>query len=618
MSTTSKTPPKALEILQDVAIRFAGDSGDGKQLVGTQFTNASAVMGNNLATLPDFPAEIRAPAGTLGGVSGFQVHFASGEIFTPGDTIQALVAMNPAALKVNLADLERDGIIVANADAFTDYNLKMAGYEKNPLEDGSLDGYRCVAIPMTQMVVKAVEPTGLRPKEAERCKNFFALGLVDWLYDRTMEPAIVWLNNKFAKSPEIREANQLAMTAGYNYAETAELFQAHYTVVRAKNAPGTYRKMRGSEAIALGLIAAAQKADKPLFYGTYPITPASDMLHELAKHKAFDVQTFQAEDEIAAMASVIGAAFGGSLAVTGTSGPGMALKSEAMGLAMMLELPCVIVNAQRGGPSTGLPTKTEQSDLFQALFGRHGECPMPVLATKSPTDCFYAAYAACEIAIKYMTPVVLLTDGYLANSSEPWRVPDVKDLPEIKVEHPTDPEGFQPYSRDENLARPWATPGTPGLAHRIGGLEKQEITGAVSYDPENHEKMSKIREEKIQKVVESIPDQTVQGPQEGELLIVSWGSSYGAVRTGVEKAQEQGKPVSHSHLRHLFPFPANLGEILSRFNKILVPEMNLGQLSWLLRAHYLIEPLELHKIRGRPFTVKDISERIEEVLGGKE
>ncbi|MBN1488868.1 MAG: 2-oxoacid:acceptor oxidoreductase subunit alpha [Phycisphaerae bacterium] len=602
---------KISEALESAVVRFAGDSGDGMQLVGTQFTASTALLGNDLATLPDFPAEIRAPASTLAGVSGFQINFSSHDIYTPGDAVQALVAMNAAALKVNLPDLEPGGIIVANSDGFTAHTLKLAGYEKNPLEDNSLAGYRVFSVPITMLTRQAVEPTGLKPKDAERCKNFFALGLVFWLYERDMTPTLHWLEDKFGKRPEIGEANALALKAGFNFGVTTEIFPAHYHIGPAKRTPGTYRKIRGTDAISLGLTAAAERAGKKLFYASYPITPASDILHELVKYKNFGVKVFQAEDEIAAMCAAIGAAYGGDFAATGTSGPGMDLKAEALGLAVILELPCVVVNMQRGGPSTGLPTKSEQADLLQAIWGRHGECPVPVLAAKSPSDCFWTAIEAFQIAVKYMTPVILLADGYLGNSAEPWKVPKVEELPIIPVTHLADPEGFQPYSRNDDLARPWAIPGTPGMAHRIGGLEKQHLTGAVSYDFKNHEFMVRLRAEKVAKVAASIPPQPVFGADSGDLLVVSWGSTFGTVHTAVDIAQKRGLRVGHAHLRHLFPFPNDLGEILKRYQTVLVPELNLGQLRMLLRATYLVDAIALTKVQGRPFTIREVLHEIE-------
>ncbi len=607
---------KTVEELPSAIVRFAGDSGDGMQLVGTQFTNATAIVGNDLATLPDFPAEIRAPAGTLAGVSGFQINFASTEIYTPGDTVQTLVAMNPAALKVNLADLDHGGHLIANIDAFTPAALKQAGYESDPLDEDQLEGYHVHRVPMTKLTIEAVKDTGLKHKEAERCKNFFALGLAFWLYDRPLEATLRWLDQKFGSRPQIRQANELALRAGYNYGNTTEVFQVHYRVRPAKVSPGVYRKIRGNDATSLGLVAAAWQAGKKLFYASYPITPASEILHELVKHKNFGVRVFQAEDEIAAMCAAIGAAYGGEFAATGTSGPGMALKGEAIGLAVMLELPMVIVNVQRGGPSTGLPTKTEQADLFQAIVGRNGECPLPVLAAQSPGDCFWAAFEAFQIAVRYMTPVVLLTDGYLANGSEPWRVPRIEDLPKIAVSHEYDPETFQPYARDENLARPWALPGTKGLAHRIGGLEKEHITGKVSYDPANHDFMVKLREAKVNKVAEMIPEQTVIGETSGDLLVVSWGGTYGTIRSAVERVREKGGSVSHCHVRYMHPLPRNLGQLLAGFRKVLVPELNLGQLRLLLRGRYLVDAVGLNKVQGKPFAVAEVAARIDEMLNG--
>ena len=608
---------KLLEEVPSAIVRFAGDSGDGMQLVGTQFTNATAVVGNDLATLPDYPAEIRAPAGSLAGVSGFQINFASMDIHTPGDTVHTLVAMNPAALKVNLSDLERGGHHIVNSDAFTPQTLKQAGYDQNPLEGNHLDGYHLYSVPMTKLTLEAVKDTGLKFKEAERCKNFFALGLVYWLYERPLEPTLRWFDQKFGQRPDIRTANELALRAGYNYGNTIEIFQVHYRVRPAPQEPGLYRKIRGNDATAYGLIAAACQAGKKLFYAGYPITPASDILHELVKHKNFGVKVFQAEDEIAAMCAAIGASYGGAFAATATSGPGFDLKTEALGLAVMLELPLVVVDVQRGGPSTGLPTKTEQADLIQALGGRHGECPVPILAAQSPADCFWTAFEAFQIAVRFMTPVVMLSDGYLANGSEPWRIPDVKTLPRIEVNHDANPEGFHPYTRNEDLARPWVLPGTKGLAHRIGGLEKEDITGEVSYDAENHEKMVRLRAAKVAKVVEVIPDVRVFGPETGELLVVSWGGTFGAVRTAVEQARSRKLPVAHLHLRHLNPMPRNLGDILKRFPKILVPELNLGQLLLLLRARYLVDARGASKVQGRPFRVAELLEHIEQMLKGE-
>ncbi len=607
---------KRSEELMHAAILFAGDSGDGMQLAGTQFTNASAVFGNDVSTFPDYPAEIRAPAGTLGGVSGFQIHFAHQKIHTPGDRLDALVAMNPAALKVNLKNLKEGGVLIVNSDEFTKANLARAKFDANPLESGELQPYRLYKVPITTHTLEAVKETGLPPKQASRCKNFYALGLVFWLYDRPLENTLRWIDTKFAKVPAVATANALALKAGYNFGDTAEIFDLRYKVLPAKLEPGIYRNMTGNQATALGLITAARLAGKPLFYGSYPITPASDVLHELSARKEFDVRVFQAEDEIAAMCSIIGAAYAGNVAATGTSGPGVALKQEAIGLAVITEVPCVVVNVQRGGPSTGLPTKTEQADLFQAIIGRNGECPLPVLAARSPADCFDAAIEAVRIAVKYMTPVMLLTDGYIGNGSEPWRVPDVGSLQPIKITHATDPETFQPYLRDEHGARPWAIPGTPGLQHRIGGLEKEHITGNVCYDPENHQKMTELRARKIENVVHDIPDQDVYGQSEGDLLLISWGGTFGAVRTATEDLVHDGRKVGHMHMRWLNPMPANVADILKRFKHLLVCELNMGQLQFVLQARYRVETLGLHKVQGKPFMVHEIAEKAEEILGG--
>jgi 2-oxoglutarate/2-oxoacid ferredoxin oxidoreductase subunit alpha len=602
------------EELESVAIRFAGDSGDGMQLTGTQFTNTSAVLGNDVSTMPDFPAEIRAPAGTLAGVSGFQVNFASHDIFTPGDEPQVLVAMNPAALRANIADLEPGGTIIVNSDNFTPNNLRRASYEANPLEDGSLKGYRVITVPLTTLnrnVVGDIE--GLSNKDKDRSQNLFALGLTFWMYDRSLETSLEWLKKQFAKKPEFLEANTRALKAGYHFGETTETFRTRYRVSSAPATPGTYRKITGNQATALGLLTAARRAGKSLFYGSYPITPASDILHELAALKQFDVRTFQAEDEIAAIGAVIGAAFGG--AVTATSGPGIALKSEAMNLAIVLELPMVIADIQRGGPSTGLPTKTEQSDLLQVFFGRNGESPIPIIAAATPADCFTMALEAFRLAVRAMTPVVFLSDGYLANSSEPWRIPDPNELPRIEVTHRTDPDGFLPYLRDEvTLGRPWVLPGTPKMEHRIGGLGKQDVTGNVSYTAEDHEQIVKIRAEKVARLVNTIPEQTVFGPEQGDLLVVGWGGTYGAIRSAVGSAQAEGKSVASAHIRYLNPFPRNLGDVLSRYNKVLVPELNLGQLSLLLNARFPVRTIGLNKVQGQPFKISEIRHKINEIL----
>ncbi len=620
MTTTASTDvsriKKQIEEIDRATVRFAGDSGDGMQLVGDQFTISSVIFGNDVATLPDYPAEIRAPAGSLAGVSGFQIHFGGMEIYTPGDKVDALFAMNPAAMKVNLGDLEKGGLLVVNKDAFTKENLEKAAYETNPLEDGRLKEYKVLQIPITTLNREAVEGLGLDRKAMDRCKNFFTLGLAYWFYDRPLEPTLNWLRQKFAKKPDILEANTRSLKAGYHFGETSELIVNAYKVHKAKIAPGIYRKVNGNEATAMGLIAASLLSGKPLFYGSYPITPASDILHYLSEKKEYGVITFQAEDEIAAVTAAIGASFGGALGTTGTSGPGMALKTEGIGLAVMTELPLVIVNVQRGGPSTGLPTKTEQADLFQAVLGRNGECPVPVLASATPSDCFNMAVEASRIAIQFMTPVILLTDGYIANGAEPWKIPAVDELPKIDAPYWTNAgtNGFKPYLRNERLARPWAVPGTPGLEHRIGGLEKQHITGNVSYDPKNHEYMIRLRDEKVNGIQEDIPLLEVNGDESGELLVVGWGGTYGAIMTAVEQLRQEGKPVSSIHLRYLNPFPKNLGTILGRFKKILVPELNLGQLRYILRSKYLVDAAGYNKVQGKPFQVHEIKQAILDAL----
>jgi 2-oxoglutarate ferredoxin oxidoreductase subunit alpha len=616
-ATSSQGRQVSVERVGHVTVRFAGDSGDGMQLAGTQLTNTSAVFGNDISTLPDFPAEIRAPAGSLAGVSGFQIHFSHHPIHTPGDACDALVAMNPAALKTNIEDLKDDGVLIVNSDAFSKGNLAKAGYDKNPLEDGSLSRFRVFEAPIDKLTTEASKGTTLGSKAVLRTKNFFALGLVYWLYGRPMDSTLGWIERKFAGVPDVADANTKALKAGYYFGETTEVFTVRYEVEKAIIAPGKYRKVTGNEAVALGLIAASKLADKPLFYGSYPITPASDILHDLTRYAHFGVKTFQAEDEIAAMTSVIGASFVGACAVTGTSGPGLALKSEALGLAVMTELPMVVVNVQRGGPSTGLPTKTEQADLLQALYGRNGECPLPVLAPRSPSDCFDMTIEAFRIAFRFMTPVVLLTDGYLGNGAEPWLIPDVASLPDLQVDHPhANGAAFKPYSRDERLARPWALPGTPGLEHRIGGLEKANITGNVSYDPENHENMVKLREEKVARVAQDIPEVAVEGSPDAELLIVGWGSTYGAIISAVERANAKGQKVACAHLRYLNPFPKNLGSVLKRFKTVVVPEMNRGQLRMKLRADFLVDAIGLNKVQGKPFKIDEISSKIDEVLKG--
>jgi len=606
---------KTLKNLDDVTIRFAGDSGDGMQLTGMQFTSTTALLGNDLSTLPDYPAEIRAPAGTLFGVSGFQIHFGSTEINTPGDSCDVLVAMNPAALKVNLRSLRDGGIIIANRDGFNDKNLKLAGYAENPLDNGSLEKYQVHIVDITKLTQNTLTDLGLSNKLVDRCKNFFALGIMYWMYTRPMEPTIKWIADKFKKTPELVEANTRVLKAGYAFGETTEIFAARYEVKPAALAPGRYRSITGNEAAAWGMIAASVKSGLDLFLGSYPITPASDILHELSRHKNFRVKTFQAEDEIAGITSAIGAAYGGSLALTTTSGPGLALKGEALGLAVMLELPLVLIDVQRGGPSTGLPTKTEQADLLQAVYGRNSEAPIPVIAACTPADCFTTAYEACRIAIKYMTPVIFLSDGYLANGAEPWMIPSVASLTDIPVTFATNPEGFQPYQRDEaTLARPWAIPGTPGLEHRIGGLEKEHITGNVSYDPENHEFMVRTRQAKIDGIANDLPPATVDGDSKGDLLVVGWGGTYGSIRSAVEAKRKEGKSVSHLHLKYVNPFQSNVGEILYNFKQILVPEINLGQLSKMLRAKYLLPIVSQTKVQGLPFKSDEIEKKIDELL----
>jgi 2-oxoglutarate/2-oxoacid ferredoxin oxidoreductase subunit alpha len=620
MSTVIEPPvaqvEKHLEELETVTIRFAGDSGDGMQLTGTQFTNTSAVVGNDISTLPDFPAEIRAPAGSLPGVSGFQLNFSSQDIKTPGDQPNVLVVMNPAALKVNLPDLEDGGTLIINTDGFTPENLKYANYASNPLGDNSLAGYRVHKLPISTLNMNALKGNvELSRKEIDRSKNFFALGVLYWLYDRPMENTLNWIHTKFAKNPELAKANEIALKTGYNFADTTEVFTTHYTVKRAKIAPGKYRKMTGNEATAIGFIAASQLSGRPLFYGSYPITPASDILHELSRHKSFGVKTFQAEDEIAAVCAAIGASFAGQIGLTGTSGPGVALKQEAIGLAVMTELPLVIINVQRGGPSTGLPTKTEQADLFQAVWGRNGECPAIVVAPATPADCFHMAIEAVRLAFKYMSPVFYLSDGYLANGAEPWAIPEIESLPKIDVKFATDPTTFMPYARDEEtLARPFALPGTPGLEHRIGGIEKQHITGNVNYDPENHHLMVKLRQEKVDRVVNDIPLVQVMGEKTGKVLVLGWGSTYGSISSAVEKMQHEGKSVSAAHLRHLNPFPRNLGEVLAGFETVIIPEMNLGQLCTMIRAKYLVDAVAFSKVKGRPFQIREIVRKVEEYL----
>lgn len=599
-----------------VVIRFAGDSGDGMQVAGMQFTNESAVAGNDLATLPDFPAEIRAPAGTLAGVSGFQVNFASHEIFTPGDELDALVAMNPAALRMNVVDLKPNGILILDREQFHDQNLKKAGYERSPLEDGSLAQFQVYPIDISKLTASTLVDAQLPARTVNRCKNFFALGLVSWLFQRPIEPTEKWIAERFKNQPELAKANQRVLRAGYNFGETTEMFSSAYEVQAATIPPGTYRNLTGNTALALGLVVAAQKAGRPLFLGSYPITPASDILHELAALKQFGIYTFQAEDEIAAIGAALGAAFGGAIGVSTTSGPGMCLKAETINLAVSVELPLVVFDIQRGGPSTGLPTKTEQADLLMALFGRNSDSPVPVLAPATPADCFDIALEAVRLAVKYMTPVIVLSDGFLANGAEPWRIPQLEELADVPVNFRTDPVGFYPYLRDPlTLARPWAIPGTPGLEHRVGGLEKEHLTGNVSYAPMNHEQMVRVRARKVAGIVAEIPPTKVYGPDSGELLVVGWGSTYGAIEAAVREAQRNGRGVAHVHLRYLNPLPSDLGNILRSFRKVLVPELNMGQLVKLLRAEYLFDAVGLTKIQGSPFKVKEISRRIDQLLG---
>ena len=602
--------------LEKATIRFAGDSGDGMQLTGTRFTTTSVIAGNDVITFPDYPAEIRAPAGTLAGVSSFDLSFSSNEIYTTADKLSVLVAMNPAALKTNSQDLEKGGILIVNSDSFAENDLRKAEYSENPLESGELNDFRVVQIPITKLTLKAVEETGLSHRDGSRSKNFFALGVVNWLFVRSLEQTQDWIKAKFKKKPDVAKANSLALQAGYNYAITIELFQARYFVPPAVLPSGDYRQITGNQALALGCVAASHRSGLSLVYSSYPITPASDILHELAQYKNFGVKTIQAEDEIAAMSSSIGSAFGGVLAVTGTSGPGFDLKSEALGYAVMTELPVVVLNVQRGGPSTGLPTKAEQTDLLAAMYGRHGEAPVPVLAPATPGDCFFMVLEAFRIALKYMTPVIVLSDGGLANASEPWKIPEIDQLPDLTPSFHTDPENFSPYHRNQQtLARNWAIPGTPGLEHRIGGLEKDSETGEINYEPENHEKMVLLRDEKIRRIVRDLPQLKIIGSEKNKLLVVTWGSVFGPAFSAIEELQAEGYSVSMLHLRHLFPFQENLGEILRKFEKVLVPEMNLGQLSRLLRAEYLVDAISFSKLQGRHFLISEIRNRVLEILG---
>ena len=609
------------EVLPEVVIKFAGDSGDGMQLTGSQFTNNTALLGIDLSTFPDFPAEIRAPQGTIPGVSGFQLRFSSDRIFTPGDKCDVLVAMNAAALKTNLKSLKKNGKIIANIEGFDTKNLRLANYTDgiNPLENGSLEGYEVIKIDVTKLTRETLKDFMLGTKEKDRAKNMFVLGFLYWMYNRKLDNTITFLKEKFGKTPDILESNLKVLQAGYNYGDTTETFTTRYSVKKAQMPPGNYRNITGNQALALGLIAASQKSGLQLFLGSYPITPASDVLHELSRHKNFGIKTFQAEDEIAAISSAIGASYGGSLGVTTTSGPGMALKSEAIGLAVMLEIPLLICDIQRGGPSTGLPTKTEQSDLLQAYYGRNGESPMPVIAASTPSDCFYAVYEAVRIAIQHMTPVIFLSDGYIANGSEPWKYPESNDLAAIDVNFKKElcenEETFQPYLRDEKLVRAWAVPGFAGLEHRVGGLEKQNITGNVSYDPENHQLMVKIRQQKIDNIADYIPEQKIDnGPEKGEVLVIGWGSTYGAIKSAVAELISEGHAVSHVHLRYVRPFPKNLGDIIKNFEKVMIPELNNGQLVKIIRDKYLVDAKRFNKIMGIPFTKTELIEEIKRLF----
>ena len=611
------TVKKKISDVDSATIRFAGDSGDGMQLTGSQFSDNTAIFGNDLATLPDFPAEIRAPKGSLAGVSSFQLQFSNKDIHTPGDDLDVLVAMNPAGLKVHLGDLKDNGMLIINTANFTSKNLKLAGYEENPLDDELLEGYQAIKVDMTKLVATALEEIELSSKLKARSTNMFALGLLYWLYGRSLDSSVNFIQKKFAKAPDIVDANIKALNAGYYYGETLEVIKTTYRVNKAKFEKGKYRNIMGNNALAFGLLTAAQRSGLDLYYGGYPITPASDILHYLAQYKNFGVKTFQAEDEIAGVVSAIGAAFAGDLAITATSGPGVALKSEALGLAVITELPLVLVNVQRGGPSTGLPTKTEQSDLNQAIYGRNGEAPMVVLAPATPADCFMMAYEACRIALKYMIPVILLSDGYIANGSEPWKIPDVNTLPDMETRILKKKEGFAPFNHgNPDLARPWALPGTPGMEHRIGGLEKWEETGHVSYDPENHQKMVELRQEKVDIIARDLPPAKPFGKESGDLLVIGWGGTHGALRSAVETAQSEGMSVSHLHLRHLNPLPQNLGEILVKFQKVMIAELNLGQLANIIRAKFLVDAVGLNKVQGKPFTQTEVFNKITELVKG--
>jgi len=611
--TTDIVTRDQAEVVQDldrVTIRFCGDSGDGMQLTGTQFTSTAAVYGNDIATLPDYPAEIRAPAGSLPGVSGFQISFSSSDIHTPGDAPDVLVAMNPAALRTNVADLPPGGALIVNKDAFSTANLTKAGYATDPLSDGSLSSWNVFEIPISTLNERALDGLDMTSKQKDLTKNFFALGIMFWLYERSMEPTLRWVDQKFAAKPVSAEANKRALKAGYAFGETTEIFHhQHYRVKPAHLPPGTYRNITGNEAAALGFVTASKLAGRDLFYGSYPITPASDILHQLSTYKNFGVRTFQAEDEIAAIGSAIGASYGGAMGMTASSGPGIALKLEAMGLAVMVELPLVVVDVQRAGPSTGMPTKNEQSDLLQVMFGRNGDAPVPVVAPATPGECFDYAIEAWRIALRHMTPVVFLSDAFLASGSEPWRIPEPDDLPSIAVKGWTDRETFHPYDRDPvTLARPWAVPGTPGLEHRIGGLEKADITGNISYDPENHHRMTQLRAQKVAVIADDIPDLQVFGPERGDLLILGWGSTYGAIRSAVERLQAQGDSVAHAHLRHLNPFPRNTGDVLASYRRVLIPEINMGQLRLLIRGRYLVDAVGLNRVRGKPYRISEIED----------
>ena len=606
-------PQKQTEQIERVAIRFTGDSGDGMQLTGTKFTESTALAGNDLSTLPDFPAEIRAPAGTLAGVSGFQIHFSASDIRTPADQPDVLVALNPAALRANVEDVKPGGMVIVNSDAFTKQSRSRAGYDGDPLPELH-DRFKLVEVPLTRLNREALKDLSISQRDADRCKNFFALGLMYWLYNRPMEPTLRWLESRF--KGELLEANTRVLKAGYAFGETTEEFPVSYVVPRAKIEPGTYRNVTGNTALAWGIVAAGVQMERPVFLGAYPITPASDVLHEVSRHKNFGVKTFQAEDEIAAISSAIGASFAGSLGVCTTSGPGMVLKQEALNLAFIAELPLVVVDIQRAGPSTGMPTKIEQADLLLALFGRNSDSPIPVLAPCTPGDCFHTMLEAFSLAVRYMTPVVVLSDSYLANSAEPWKIPDVSELPRRPVEFASQADDFEPYRRDpETLARPWAIPGTPGLEHRVGGLSKQDVSGNVSYDPDNNQRMIELRAEKVERITSEIPPVEVNGGDRGDLLVIGWGGTRGAITSAVDEARQAGLAVSSVHLRHLNPFPADLGEVLSRFERVLVPEMNTGQLALLLRARFLKDIVSLCKMQGQPFQVSEIRERIEQLVG---